>query len=35
MLQAAMDGTGDEGDMTALIDVIVVEGQDALCFWTP
>ena len=30
-----MDGTGEAGDMSALTDVIVVEGQDALCFWTP
>ena len=30
-----MDGTGDGGGMTALRDVIVVEGQDDLCFWTP
>ena len=30
-----MDGSGDEGDMTALIDVIVVKWEDALCFWTP
>ena len=30
-----MDGTGDEGDMTALIDVIVVKGEDVLRFRTP
>ena len=30
-----MDGTGDGGGITALTVVIVVEGQDDLCFGTP